>query len=71
MTIERYGKVVSYPGDTSVLEDVSGFLNLFMSDINLVSKKLRGSLDNMSNKYWYRDVLRWLGVLFITLKPYE
>jgi len=68
-SIQRYGTVISYPGDSGILENMSGYLTMMLSDINIIEQRLQQSLDNMSNMYWYRDILRWLEVLFTTFKP--
>jgi len=69
ISLQKYGSVISYPGDTNVLESISGYMTMFLSDINTVEERLQQSLNNMSNMYWYRDVLRWLEVLFNIFKP--
>ena len=69
ISIQRYGTIISYPGDTNILESISGYMTMFLSDINSVIKRLQESLNNMSNMYWYRDVLKWLELLFTIFKP--
>jgi hypothetical protein len=69
ISIQRYGTIISYPGDTNILESVSEYMKMLLSDINSVEKRLNEALDNMSNMYWYRDVLKWLELLFTIFKP--
>lgn len=69
LSFEKYGSIISYPGDRNVLEGVSGYLSMILSDINLIEERLKDALENMSNMYWYRDILRWLEVLFTIFKP--
>jgi ferritin-like metal-binding protein YciE len=71
ISIQRYGTMISYPGDTNILESISGYMTMLLSDINSVEKRLQEALNNMSNKYWYRDVLKWLELLFTIFKPNE
>jgi hypothetical protein len=71
LSLQKYGSIVNYPGDINILEGVSGYLTILMSDINIVEKRLQQALNNMSNMFWYRDILRWLEVLFIIFKPNE
>jgi hypothetical protein len=71
ISLQRYGTIISYPGDTNILESISGYMTMLLSDINSVEKRLQEALDNMSNMYWYRDVLKWLELLFTIFKPNE
>lgn len=65
---QRFSEQVVYPGDASVMESVASYLDLLNSDIGTLGSRLQVGLENMSSKYWRRDVLRWLEVLFSIFK---
>jgi len=44
-------------------------MTMFLSDVSSVEERLQQALNNMGNMYWYRDILRWLEVLFDIFKP--
>jgi hypothetical protein len=69
LSLQKYGNIVSYPGDTNILEGISGYMTMLLSDVNSVEERLQQALSNMGNMFWYRDVLRWLEVLFNIFKP--
>ena len=71
LTIQRFGNTITYPNDVIVLERISNYLKMFFSDMAIVENRLRQALHNMSNMYWYRDILRWLEILFQTLRPHD
>ena len=71
ISLQKYGTIISYPGDTNILEGISGYMTMLLSDIHAVEKRLQQALHNMGNRFWYRDVLRWLEVLFNIFKPNE
>jgi hypothetical protein len=71
ITIEKYGNIINYPGDNNVYDGMSRYLKIFILDIDTFEKRLQNSLTNMSSMYWYRDVLKWLEVLFIIFKPFN
>jgi hypothetical protein len=71
ITIEKYGNIINYPGDNNVYDGMSRYLKIFILDIDTFEKRLQNSLTNMSSMYWYRDVLKWLEILFIIFKPFN
>ena len=71
ISVERNGNLISYPGDRNLLEGISSYLTMFFSDIAIIENRLQQSLNNMGNMYWYRDVLKWLEILFELFKPYS
>jgi len=68
INVQRFAEQVVYPGDASVMESVASYLDLLNSDIGTLGSRLQTGLENMSSKYWRRDVLRWLEVLFKIFK---
>ena len=71
MSIQKYGNIISYPGDKNLLEGISSYLTMFFSDIAIIENRLNQALSNMGNMYWYRDILKWLEILFEIFKPHE
>ena len=71
ISIQRYGHIISYPGDKNLLEGISSYLTMFFSDVAILENRLQQALFNMSNMYWYRDVLKWLEILFEIFKPHD
>lgn len=71
LTIQKFGETITYPGDNNVLESIYGYLPVLFTDVSVIEERLKQALYNMSNMYWYRDVVRWLEVLFHIFKPEE
>ena len=68
---QKNGNIIEYPGDVNVLETISSFIPLFQDDISYIEKQLSSGIFNMANKYWYRDILKWIEVLFNIFEPHE
>jgi hypothetical protein len=68
ISVQRFNEQVVYPGDASVMESLSSYLDLLNSDLNTVGSQLQVGLENMSQKYWTRDVRKWLEVIFQTFQ---
>ena len=60
MTIEKYNKEHSYPGDVFILEKINRFIPDFFNDLNIIKNNLKQSLHNISNRYWKRDINFWI-----------
>jgi len=69
--IERMGKTIQYPGDTNVLKEFERYISSFSNDLSNVQETLRNSLNNLQSKYWYRDVIKWVEVMFFIFEPKE
>jgi hypothetical protein len=61
---QRFSEQVTYPGDTNLMETMAGYFDLLNSDLNAIGSTLQIGLEKLSRKYWYRDVVRWLEVIF-------
>jgi len=60
LSLERFGNEQTYPGDISILEKVNRYIPDFFSDINKIEENLIKSLNNLSNKYWKKDINYWI-----------
>lgn len=65
ITTQRFAETITYPGDMVVMEQLSGYLDLLNSDLGTIGNSLMSGIDNMTNMYWKRDLLRWMEVMFI------
>lgn len=68
-SVSKFGKISEYPGDISILEGISEYVSLLLSDLSIIRKRLNDSQINLANKYWYRDILLWLEVMFRIFEP--
>ena len=70
-SLQKYGKIISYPGDVNVMENVSEYISMFVNDIHTLENNIKKGLYNMQNFFWKRDVLRWLEILFLIFEPHK
>lgn len=68
-SVSRFSSIVRYPGDEAILNYLSDFSKAFLSDVGVLQKEMKKALYHLSHRYWYRDVIRWLEVLFDTFEP--
>lgn len=68
ISVQRFNEQVLYPGDASVMESLSSYLDLLNSDLNTIGSQLQRGLEFMARKYWTRDVRKWLEVIFQIFK---
>ena len=68
-SIEKNDKIINYPGDNYVLESTSSYLGLFLGDIQNIQTNLNKGLTNLTNNFWYRDVMKWLQVICKIYEP--
>ena len=60
ISVEKYNKEHSYPGDVSILEKINRFFPDIFNDLDIIKNNLKESLHNISNKYWKRDINYWI-----------
>lgn len=71
LIVQKYDSIIEYPGDINILETISMYIPLLNGDMEIIKTRLNDALHNMSNQYWYRDILRWLEILFNMFEPHE
>jgi hypothetical protein len=63
ITVQRFNQYLVYPGDASVMEAVSNYFELANTDMNLIDTQIKNGIQNLTRRFWKRDVRRWLEVI--------
>jgi hypothetical protein len=67
--VTRMNEQVVYPGDATVLGNVGTYGNLWVSDIENISKEVQFGMRRLSHMYWWRDIIRWMELVYTILRP--
>lgn len=63
------GEYFTYPGDMYVIQSLGSYSNMMYQDINKLRDVLTQTINRTGTSYWWRDIVRWLEILYKILDP--
>lgn len=67
--VTRVGKDVMYPGDLATMTTIGNYTNMWMADLLNIDKEVQFGLKRLSQMYWWRDIVKWMEMVYAVLNP--